>query len=328
MLRTSIGLVALFVHAALLACSASNEGDGSSVNGGSGNQASGGNANTGGTAPSLPTAGTTGSGTGGLDLGSSGGSGGTAPAATYCDGNIKGYVRDFSPYTHLDFEPFVGINDATGQPYPTPRTLAATAADFVDTAIVGATLGENQKPTYGSATATPTTNGAALFASWYSDTPGVNLGMELEFAFEEDPARPGVFFYENNKFFPVNGKLMGAAGAAENPDPTKRENEGFPNQTNYGFTTELHLSFEYAPGQVFTFFGDDDVFVFINKQLVINLGGVHTALTKSIALDTLGLTPGQQYPLDFFHAERHRVNSNFRIETSLKFVNCGVIVVK
>ena len=37
----------------------------------------------------------------------------------------------------------------------------------------------------------------------------------------------------------------------------------------------------------------------------------------SIDLDTLGLQIGQTYPLDVFHAERHTVESNFRIDTTI-----------
>jgi fibro-slime domain-containing protein len=35
---------------------------------------------------------------------------------------------------------------------------------------------------------------------------------------------------------------------------------------------------------------------------------------------------GQTYALDFFFAERHTVESNFRLETTLKFTNCAPII--
>jgi fibro-slime domain-containing protein len=38
------------------------------------------------------------------------------------------------------------------------------------------------------------------------------------------------------------------------------------------------------------------------------------------------VTRGSVYPLDLFHAERHTDKSNFRIDTNLHFVDCGVIV--
>ena len=60
---------------------------------------------------------------------------------------------------------------------------------------------------------------------------------------------------------------------------------------------------------------------------MIDLGGVHTSEEDSVDLDAraseLGLTIGGEYPLDFFFAERHTEESNFRIDTSIVFRNCG-----
>ncbi|MHC4589343.1 MAG: fibro-slime domain-containing protein, partial [Planctomycetota bacterium] len=106
-------------------------------------------------------------------------------------------------------------------------------------------------------------------------------------------------------FFPLEDQLYGNPG-------------GWPDR-NFHFTFELHGEFVYDAdgGQIFKFVGDDDVWVFINDELVIDLGGVHSAVEQYIDLDRMGLEDGETYDLAFFFAERHRTQSNFRIVTNL-----------
>jgi fibro-slime domain-containing protein len=55
---------------------------------------------------------------------------------------------------------------------------------------------------------------------------------------------------------------------------------------------------------------------------------VHAATNQSINLDAaaghLGIVPQNEYALEFFQAERHATQSNFQIDTTLEFTNCGV----
>ena len=53
-----------------------------------------------------------------------------------------------------------------------------------------------------------------------------------------------------------------------------------------------------------------------------------TKVLHGVNLDTLGLTAGQTYPLDFFYAERHCCASNFVLSTSIEFTQCGEVIVK
>ncbi len=141
---------------------------------------------------------------------------------------------------------------------------------------------------------------AANFNQWFNDTPNINQSKAFSLTLD-DPDNDGVFTYDNQSFFPIDGQLFGNEGRAHNQH----------------FTFEAHTTFTYQAGQKFTFTGDDDVWVFINDKRVIDLGGLHQALSATADLDTLALTPNQNYALDFFFAERNTFESHFRIETSI-----------
>ncbi|QQR91776.1 MAG: fibro-slime domain-containing protein [Myxococcales bacterium] len=86
----------------------------------------------------------------------------------------------------------------------------------------------------------------------------------------------------------------------------------------------MHITFQYleGTGQTFRFRGDDDLWVFMNDKLVIDLGGPHNPQDESVNLDdlqaSLALVDGEVYPLELFHAERHTCGSNFLVETTFK----------
>ena len=88
---------------------------------------------------------------------------------------------------------------------------------------------------------------------------------------------------------------------------------------NMNFCLESHAKFIYTKGQTFSFRGDDDVWVFINDKLVIDLGGIHEAKADSVKLDTLGLVENKEYTWDFFYCERQPCGSSLRIKTSIFF---------
>jgi fibro-slime domain-containing protein len=175
--------------------------------------------------------------------------------------------------------------------------------------LVEVDLGADQKPVYAPSGSTNVTAGQTEFDQWYNDTAGVNMRFEIPLPLTEET--PGNFVFNDNTFFPLNG--MGWPGEEINGN-------------NFHFTTEIHGTFMYRGGESFTFTGDDDVFIFVNGKLAIDLGGVHGAQSATIDFDNdagqLGITTGNVYSFDAFHAERHTSESNFRMETS---IDCLVI---
>lgn len=210
---------------------------------------------------------------------------------------LTGTIRDFNSYNttfngvagHIDFENKGGS----------------------ETGIVQSTLGADGKPVL-AAGIHATVDSAASFYQWYHDDPTVNRTGAISIALNPNTAT--TYQFSSNAFFPIDGQLLGQSACCGH---------------NYGFTTEFHTVFTYnnAAADTFAFTGDDDVFVFINGILAIDLGGVHGVESASVALNTFaaahGLTDGSNYTLDVFQAERHTTGSNFTMTTSLQLATTG-----
>jgi fibro-slime domain-containing protein len=214
-----------------------------------------------------------------------------------------------------------GTWGACDAPQPRPPTLSAKVRDFhahqptdfelpvtgdnTDLGIVASALGADNTPVYAGNPTTPTTSGAATFYEWYHDVPGVNLSTMISLPLMPSAGAAEFYVYSNLAFFPIDNQLFG--------------NEG--NNHNFHFTLEAHTHFVYRGGEIFSFAGDDDTWVFINRTLAIDLGGVHATESATIQLDAaasgLGMVKGQDYELDIFFAERHTTGSTFTIRTSI-----------
>ena len=221
-----------------------------------------------------------------------------------------------------DAKPRVDADTTDGQLPEECDSLAVTYRDFraahddfeeveakmgSERGIVAATLGAGRKPVYPHTGATRTVTSPDSFASWYTTDPNGTVNVEVadRLRLTENPPQSGRFVFDDSSFFPIDGRGF-ETGSTSN---------------NFHFTSEIHAEFRYKGGEVFTFRGDDDLFVFVNDRLALDLGGVHTPEQGTIDFDAqaaaLGIVVGEYYPLDIFHAERHMVQSNFRIETTI-----------
>ena len=144
--------------------------------------------------------------------------------------------------------------------------------------LVTMDLNSEGKPVYNPTrpSSKDTMQSATKFNQWYKDDPAVNASAPLTLTLDNGlgATKGGVYSYSTNKFFPIDGQFFGNQNCKDASGKSR----------NFHFTFELHTNFTYKPGQKFTFIGDDDVWVYVNKKRVIDLGGVHSAVTGTVLL--------------------------------------------
>ena len=179
--------------------------------------------------------------------------------------------------------------------------FGADVSGTIVTGMVQATLAADRKPVMAAA---PPQNGslttAADFAEWYHDSPrnkAVRDTMTLTrqangtFVFDHserwsDTAPVG---WITPPFFPVDDR--GWAAPPDGPEISRLADcDSDRVKHNYSFTSEVRYWFEYGGGETLEFIGDDDVWVFVNGRLAVDLGGIHSASSGSVTLDAAGAT--------------------------------------
>ena len=94
---------------------------------------------------------------------------------------------------------------------------------------------------------------------------------------------------------------------------------------NQHFCFESHANFRFKKGLKFNFRGDDDIWVFIDRKLAVDLGGTHLAAPGYVdvdyfmkkngySLDTIG---DKSFDIDIYFCDRRTTMSNVRIKTNM-----------
>ena len=181
-----------------------------------------------------------------------------------------------------------------------------------------------------------------VFKWWYNDVPGVNRRVEKTMRFDKIAGTTNDYQYSSSNFLPMSASE--GYGSAESNGSQNGE-----------FTSHFQTYFKYKGGEQLEFNGDDDVWVFFNGYLGVDVGGIHGTETRTITLknelapgdhqmyeeepgaaarykyyrdyavnaaEQLHMYPNGIYAIDMFHAERCLGGSSYKM-TLRGFVSMG-----
>lgn len=204
-------------------------------------------------------------------------------------------------------------------------------ADTNMTTVTGTDTKEHSVPIYGMAVdayksivLTDNGTGTYSFEAGYSGTK-----KDVRYDRESGTIYNGTNGGDESGFYPLENLGYEQPGLLT---ATSKVNNG---AKNGGFTLRGESQFVYneASKLYFTFTGDDDVYMYINGTLALDLGGAHGRNSKTVNLNDLdatkyGLKEGQVATFTFFYMERCSDASTFGIKTNMKLVQRAINVEK
>jgi fibro-slime domain-containing protein len=220
------------------------------------------------------------------------------------------------------FRDFRGVTQAGSPTHPDFDARDGTGITFN---MVEPRLDAEGRPVFsGLVVGGPGSVSFADFREWFR-TGARNLAVDGSLVLDRLPGM-SAYRFDSSAYFPLDGRGFTAPGAVGESYPA-----ALPAVHNYGFTSELHTWFVYRGDERLEFRGDDDLWVFVDGQLCLDVGGLHgpegavmdfaspATDPRQAAIVTAcrdRLTVGGVYELVVFHAERRCCGSNFALTLS------------
>ncbi|MHC5026630.1 MAG: fibro-slime domain-containing protein [Planctomycetota bacterium] len=185
------------------------------------------------------------------------------------------------------------------------ETLTVTDSSGLHIAGLGlTTCGAVMTDTEGSVS-TVSTGGitdADSFGQWFTDEFGTNLSQQHWITLSRNDE--GVYEYMDDEFFPIDDRLFG--------------NEDRPHNYLFTYAIEAEFTYEACSGQFLEMMGSDDIWVYFDDDLVIDLGGMMANTWQRIDLDRAGLEDGQTYSARIYYAQRQHTSARFRLRSTVE----------